>query len=370
MIYAHTSTIYHTPWEGGSGIFFASETTLSWRWWLVRWKIVWVCFHPFWSCDLIPMHLRLLTCYGLPGNPTTVFGKDCGGTPGNWWNLLTKQKVVETISGSHGFYNFLKLQFLGLITTCLFWTKFPKTWDPTNGVQKTTFLELVFTTVLLSYIESKSRNAWQFIVFRKTVVISTHHSLSHRIHAGEAEAKTKLLEEFVGILRWWGIQISSSYTWLGISVHLMLSYLVQQLGHEILWFLLTLRGVDFCGPPWGSLDAWCQKTTPDKQHGESHWGKLAAKKIRPTIFGSHPPKVFSIRSLDNLDLWRLRNCRKGHQLHSRTGLGDRITVKQPMQCLIILLYIFCWGVLESAKLSFDEAKRSYWVWIWSPSFIT
>lgn len=130
MIYAHTSTIYHTPWEGGSGIFFASETTLSWRWWLVRWKIVWVCFHPFWSCDLIPMHLRLLTCYGLPGNPTTVFGKDCGGTPGNWWNLLTKQKVVETISGSHGFYNFLKLQFLGLITTCLFWTKFPKTWDP------------------------------------------------------------------------------------------------------------------------------------------------------------------------------------------------------------------------------------------------
>ena len=100
-------------------------------------KIVWVCFHPFWS--------------------STVFGKDCGGPPGNWWNLLTQQKVVETISGSHGFYSFLKLQFLGLITTCFFWTKFPKTWDATNGVQNTTFLEMVFTTVLLAHWKQISK---------------------------------------------------------------------------------------------------------------------------------------------------------------------------------------------------------------------
>ena len=166
----------------------------------------------------------LLTNYGLPGHPTTVFGKDCEHT----WELVKsagQAKSCWTISGSHGFYSFLKLQFLGLITACFFlqrwsffWTKFPKTWNATNGVQNTTFLEMVFTTVLLSYIESKSRNAWQFIVFRKTVVISTHHSSSHWIHAGEAEAKTKLLEEFVGILRWWGIQISNSYLIRNFSV--------------------------------------------------------------------------------------------------------------------------------------------------------
>ena len=46
-------------------------------------------------------------------------------------------------------------------------------------------------------------------------------------------------------------------TWLGISVCLMLSYLVQQLGHEILWFLLTLREVEFCCPSCGSLDVKC-----------------------------------------------------------------------------------------------------------------
>ena len=50
------------------------------------------------------------------------------------------------------------------------------------------------------------------------------------------------------------------------------------------------------------LNANRQKTTSDKQHGESHWGKPSCKKNRPTILGSHPPKVFSVRSLDNLDL--------------------------------------------------------------------
>ena len=58
MIYAHTSTIYHTPWEGGSLIsrdLFCLRNDCELTMVARGKKIVWVCFHPFWSCDLIPM---------------------------------------------------------------------------------------------------------------------------------------------------------------------------------------------------------------------------------------------------------------------------------------------------------------------------
>lgn len=113
-IYAHTSTIYHTPWEGGSFNFQGS---------FVPQKRLWAedgGSSDEKSFEYVSIHFEvviwsqcasLLTCHGLPGNPTAVFGKDCGGPPGNWWNLLTKQKVVEQSQDPMGFTAFWNFNF-------------------------------------------------------------------------------------------------------------------------------------------------------------------------------------------------------------------------------------------------------------------
>ena len=181
----------------------------------------------------------LLTNYGLPGHPTTVFGKDCEHT----WELVKsagQAKSCWTISGSHGFYSFLKLQFLGLITACFFFFK-DEVFSGQN-FPKHEMLQMVFKTLrswrwcsplycsrtlkanleMLGSSLCSEKQLWSPHTIRRPI-----ESMQERL-----KRKQNFLKSLSGSLDGEAFKFRI-LTWLGISVCLMLSYLVQQLGHEI-----------------------------------------------------------------------------------------------------------------------------------------